>query len=286
VCFSPDGSRLAGAGNDEQVRVWDAKTGREILTLLPTTNGPGSEALGSRRLREHLSQPVKFNGFEADPNMTLRNVLDHIADRFDLPFDVNEAAFEAERVRGVLSKPVAEKPIPKMVNVSVDTLLRKILARVPAQSGVTYVIRRDRIEITTGAYALRGRAGFGGGLCFSPDGSRLAGASDENTVKVWDAATGREALTLKGRTYAVDGLCFSPDGSRLAGASDGNTVKVWDARTGQEALALRHDRPVRCVCFSPDGHRLASASDDGTVKVWDATLPKEAPPEGGAIPGQ
>src|SRR5262249_46023086 len=74
--------------------------------------------------------------------------------RFDLTVDVNEAALKAEMVEDVLAKPVAEKPIPKMINVSLDTVLRKILARIPSTSGVTYLIRRDTIEITTGAYAL------------------------------------------------------------------------------------------------------------------------------------
>src|SRR5262249_12267808 len=105
-------------------------------------------------LRDKLSTPVKFGGFEADPKMTLQEALDNLADRFDLTFDVNEAAFKAEMVEDVLAKPVAEKPIPKMINVSLDTVLRKILARIPSTSGVTYLIRRDTIEITTGAYAL------------------------------------------------------------------------------------------------------------------------------------
>ena len=67
-------------------------------------------------------------------------------------------------------------------------------------------------------------------VSFSPDGKRLASASNDQTVKVWDAATGQESLTLKGHTGAVVSVAFSPDGQRLASASFDQTIKVWDAR--------------------------------------------------------
>ena len=65
---------------------------------------------------------------------------------------------------------------------------------------------------------------------FSPDGQRLASASYDNTVKVWDATTGQESLTLKGHTGDVNSVSFSPDGQRLASASHDGTVKVWETR--------------------------------------------------------
>jgi hypothetical protein len=124
---------------------------------------------------------------------------------------------------------------------------------------------------------LKGHTMLVSGVAFSPDGSRIASASNDQTAKVWDAATGQETLTLKGHNSAVTSVAFSPDGSRLASASDDKAVKVWDAVTGQETLTLKgHTSYVRSVAFSPDGSRIASASHDQTVKVWDA---REVTPE-------
>jgi tetratricopeptide (TPR) repeat protein len=114
-------------------------------------------------------------------------------------------------------------------------------------------------------------------VSFSPDGRRLASASYDQTVRVWDAASGQELLALKGHTDQVYGVSFSPDGRRLASASYDQTVRVWDAASGQELLALKgHTRPFSGVSFSPDGRRLASASRDRTVRVWEASSVPDA----------
>ncbi len=66
---------------------------------------------------------------------------------------------------------------------------------------------------------LNGHTWRGLSVAFSPDGQRLASASQDQTVKVWDTGTGQETLTLKGHTSCVMSVAFSPDGQRLASAS-------------------------------------------------------------------
>jgi len=108
-------------------------------------------------------------------------------------------------------------------------------------------------------------------LVFSPDGRRLATASDDLTIQLWDAATGRQLLTLAGHPSNILHLAFHPDGTRLASCGDDGSVRLWDPATGQETLVLTdHLDSTACVAFSPDGQRLASASHDHTVRLWDA----------------
>ena len=113
-------------------------------------------------------------------------------------------------------------------------------------------------------------------VAFSPDGSRVASASRDNTIRLWDSMTGHEIAVLDGHTGQVGSVAFSPDGSQLASASFDQTIKLWDTQTYTEIATLTgHSDLVSTVVFSPNGKKLASCSDDKTVKLWDARTGKE-----------
>ncbi len=108
---------------------------------------------------------------------------------------------------------------------------------------------------------------------FSPDGSRIVTATNNGTVRVWDAATGKELARLD-HDGQIAAAAFSPDGLRIITATSNGTVRVWDVATGGELARLDHDGQITAAAFSPDGLRIVIAFDK-TALVWDAATGKE-----------
>lgn len=107
-------------------------------------------------------------------------------------------------------------------------------------------------------------------VSFDADGSRIATSSDDNTVRIWDAATGVQLTTFTGHTENVWAANFSPDGAHVVSASRDLSARVWDAVNGSEIMALSgHRATVRDAVYDPKGRYIATASSDKTIKIWD-----------------
>lgn len=123
---------------------------------------------------------------------------------------------------------------------------------------------------------LQGHSGGVTSVAFSPDGTLLASASYDRTVKVWNVESLEEAATLKGHGDSVRCVAFSPDGLWLASASRDRTIKVWQLKSFKEAFTLLgHEGSVSAVAFSPFGRILASGGYDGTVRLWNISSGNE-----------
>jgi WD40 repeat protein len=116
----------------------------------------------------------------------------------------------------------------------------------------------------------------GVGCAISPAGDYIVSASEDQTLKVWDAHTGEERRTLCGHTDGVRGCTISSSGDFIVSTSEDGTLKVWNARTGKELRTLRgHTSAVEGCAISPAGDYIVSASHDNTLKVWDTRTGEE-----------
>jgi WD40 repeat protein/serine/threonine protein kinase len=113
-------------------------------------------------------------------------------------------------------------------------------------------------------------------VAFSTDGRFLATGSDDTddlqTLKLWDAATGRLLRGWKPHEATTSAVAFQPGGHILAsaGLKSERNLRLWDADTGRLLATLDgHTDKVRTVAFSPDGRLLATAGDDRVIRLWD-----------------
>jgi uncharacterized protein with WD repeat len=170
---------------------------------------------------------------------------------------------------------IEQAPLQVYVSAALFAPSRTVLREVGVKTTLVSYVKRSPPTLERWSALLLTLEGHSGGVLavqFSPDGSKLASATGDKKVMVWNPSTGARLHTLEGHSGGVLAVRFSPDGSKLASASDDNKVMLWDPSTGARLHTLEgHSSWVDAVQFSPDGSKLASASRDKKVMLWDSS---------------
>jgi WD40 repeat protein len=285
VALSPDGRRIATAcSKDGWVKVWDAQTGRELLSVVGDVFGvlKVSFSPDGKHLASAGNSCVKV--FDADNGRTTRALFSE---------SQHSVAFSPEGTQIVTS---SGTPFIHIWDIALGTVVRR-LGSPNDDHAVSVSTSKDFHTFVSGhgdgtvrvwdvasgrqKYRQKIRDGVVQCVAFSPATDRFA-AGTANSAEIWDASAGRRVLSVGAPLYNVSALSFSPDGNLLATGVQDGAIHIWDANTGQRVGVLRTlGSLVYDIAFSPDGRIIVAGTSDGIAEVWSvpSSATVENPPD-------
>ena len=230
LAVSPNSSILASGGGDNNVILWDLKTGRRMRTI--AAHKAAVNAIAFSRDGQTLasgSDDKTVRLWNVRTGSRLRTLSGHAG-------GVNAIALS--RDGKTLASGSQDKTV-RLWNLGTGEVRRIIT----------------------------GHGGPVNAVAFSPNGQIVASASTDNTIRLSNVQDGKRTRTFKGHSSWVRTIAFSPDSRTLI--SGGGDIIVWDLKTGKERSSLSgHSQFVSSVAISRDSKTFVSASPDRTIKIW------------------
>jgi WD40 repeat protein len=232
LSYSPDGRHIASGSMDNAIRLWEAETGVETLTLAGRSSWARSAAYSpDGRYIAMGSTDRTIHVWEAGTGRKLLTLAGHTA-----------------TVRSVAYSPDSKRIVSGGADSSVRVWDAASGRELQTLWGHTSVVRS---------------------VIYDPTGRFIVSGSSDASIKVWDARTGAELWTFTGHTGEVNALAYSPDGFSIASGSSDRTIKLWNVGGGPPRTFRGHASAVVALAYSSNGAQLVSGSTDGTVKLWD-----------------
>ena len=263
IGFSTDGAHVVTASKDGTVRVSNAKTGAPLVVL----TGHG-DAVTSAAFTGPAGSPVVTASRDGTARIWDALYQPELVELARLPAPVTD--IEADGADGIRATTARRRTY--VLDADSGEQLDVEPAGPPSRTvvgpdgatatmrGNTVVLRRDGRTTVLEGHRARVRA-----VAFSPDGARVATASRDHDVRIWDVETGDTIETLHHNSEVRD-VAFSPDGRWLVTAA-GRAV-LWDPRSGALVVRLQgHEGPVTAATFDGSG-RVVSGGVDGTVRTY------------------
>ncbi|MBL8217486.1 MAG: WD40 repeat domain-containing protein [Bryobacterales bacterium] len=274
VQFSSDGKSLITACRDNQIRVIDVNTGKQLRAK---KHEGGSLMSGGRLVDRDANKNIRVWDLTAD---RYQQIMDASAGRgrTALSSDGKHLAIADTNARQVLLYEVGSAKrrhsLPDGLGGAAELLFS------PDGSSVVSANYDNDVRVwnTRSGELLRKMEDMTGAMFagqFTPDGKQLLLAGLDETIYVFDAKTFQRQRTIKGHDETISALAVSPDGKMIVtGGFDvrttQNPVKVvlWDAASGKAVKTLRSPHRVVSLAFSPDSKMLAMTSGDKEITLW------------------
>jgi WD40 repeat protein len=279
--FSPDGKLVATAGWDNQAKIWDVRSGKELFSLTNHTNRLSGAA------------------FSPDGKQLVTTSLDGTARVWDT--SNGKELFVRDNWCGCpWLSPHFSPDGQRLLLASIDNLALLVDAHTGQELGV---LLGHQASLTGASYSPDGklilttaidgsaylwdaasyqlRAKLVGQTSpvkghFSPDSREIVTWSEDGTAWLWESQTGGLINVLIGHAGAVNSAVFTPDGTSVITVGEDGTARVWDSQSGKAKQALRgHNGAVLEVVSTPDGREVVTAGVDGTLRVWSLTTGRE-----------
>lgn len=253
VAGSNDGARIATAGADGLVRVWDVVSNR-LLATYRGHEGQRINALAWAHARPVLATAAS-DGAVHVWDATTGNILAIYGGHTG---SVNSLAWSPDANASPLGGGYCI--VSGGEDATVQTWEAFTARAIETYRGGSSTVLRVAWSPNVYASSLS---------IYAPNSSRVACGREDGTVQMWDTITRREVLSYR-YSAATSVVAWSPDGQRFACATATKAVEVWDINTNLKLAVFAHVASPRVMAWSPDGKYIASGGGDSSLQVWVA----------------